>query len=89
MARPREFDEEKVITRATQLFWELGYRRTTPQNLLEVTGLSKSSLYATFGSKQGLFELCLKHYVHYQEVLLRQVLSTDTLREALTRYVCD
>lgn len=86
MARPREFDEAAVITKATQLFWEQGYRRTTPQHLLDATGLSKSSLYATFGSKQGLFELCLEQYVQNQEALLRKVLSYGSLREALTRY---
>lgn len=86
MARPRAFDESFVVAKATQLFWEQGYRRTTPQNLLEITGLSKSSLYATFGSKQGLFELCLEQYVQSQETLLRKVLSLSSLQEALARY---
>ena len=34
-------------------------------DLLEAMGLSKSSLYQTFGSKQQLFERCLSHYTDW------------------------
>ncbi|HDZ2573151.1 TPA: TetR/AcrR family transcriptional regulator [Klebsiella pneumoniae] len=55
MARPREFDEQEVSLKAMHVFWEKGYEATSLKDLLEATGLSKSSLYDTFGSKRGLF----------------------------------
>ena len=47
-------------------FWKEGWRDTTPQRLVEATGLSRSSLYATFGSKKGLFLAALDLYVEQQ-----------------------
>lgn len=83
MARPREFDEQLVVARAADLFWEKGYRRTTPSDLLAATGLSKSSLYATFGNKQGLFIRAVEAYVAGQTAGMRAMLDQPTLREAL------
>lgn len=45
-----------------RLFWEKGYEATSLADLLEATGLSKSSFYRTFGSKRGLFGEALATY---------------------------
>lgn len=45
-----------------QLFWSKGYEATSLQDLLEATGLSKSSLYESFGNKQSLFEAAFTRY---------------------------
>ena len=55
MARPREFDEEQALLAAMQVFWRKGYDGTSIPDLLEATGLSRSSLYETFGDKAALF----------------------------------
>ena len=60
--RPRSFDTEEVFDRAMQLFWSRGYEATSLEDLISTMGLSKSSFYQTFGSKQTLFEQCLVHY---------------------------
>ncbi|MFT4625928.1 MAG: TetR/AcrR family transcriptional repressor of nem operon [Myxococcota bacterium] len=85
MARRREFDEATVVAQAMDLFWLRGYRSATPQALTEVTGLSKSSLYATFGSKQGLFLASLQHYIDGQVQLMGAVLAEGRLRHGLER----
>lgn len=46
-----------------QLFWLQGYQATSLQQLLQVTGLSRSSLYELYGSKQALFEAAFVRYV--------------------------
>lgn len=83
MARPREFDEAEVLNRAMEVFWLRGYRATTPQALVEATGLSKSSLYATFKSKQGVFVAVLQQYIHLHITHLNALLSTGSLRSGL------
>lgn len=85
MGRHREFDEAEVVEKAMRAFWKNGWRDTTPQRLVEATGLSRSSLYATFGSKQGLFLAALDLYVEEQRSFLTQLLADGTLREGLER----
>ena len=62
MPRTKSFDEIEVLERATDLFWALGYNGTPPQTILDGTGLSRSSLYDTYGDKHTLFLKCLRHY---------------------------
>lgn len=85
MGRRREFDEAEVVDRAMRAFWKNGWRDTTPQRLVEATGLSRSSLYATFGSKKGLFLAALDLYVAEQVSFLTQLLADGSLREGLER----
>ncbi|MFP3646047.1 TetR/AcrR family transcriptional regulator [Paraburkholderia sp. SIMBA_054] len=62
MARPREFDENHVLQKALYLFWDKGYEATSLSDLLEATGLTKSSLYKAFESKEGLFRRVVDVY---------------------------
>ncbi len=63
MARIREFDDEATVRAARELFWERGYASTSLMQLQEVTKLSRSSLYATYGSKRGLYERAAMNYL--------------------------
>lgn len=54
---------EAVLESAMLLFWERGYESTSLAQLREATGLSSASLYGAFGSKEGLFEKAVEHYV--------------------------
>lgn len=62
MARPREFDEERVLDAVMETFWRHGYEGTSAQNLVDATGLGRGSLYAAYASKDGLFEQALRRY---------------------------
>lgn len=55
MARPREFDETMAIDAAAAVFRQRGYAATSIEQLVQATGVHRGSLYATFGSKRGLF----------------------------------
>lgn len=63
MAKPREFDYDEVVHAVRDLFWERGYVATSLSQLLAVTGLSKSTLYQTFGSKRKLFAVAVENYL--------------------------
>jgi len=62
MARVREFDTEAVVSRAMDLFWTRGYEATSVRDLTDHLGIGQGSLYAAFGSKDGLYQAALEHY---------------------------
>ncbi|MBG0831242.1 TetR/AcrR family transcriptional regulator [Planomonospora sp. ID67723] len=62
MARTREFDTDAVVDAAIGVFWRKGYAATSIQDLVEATGIGRGSLYAAFGSKDGLYEAALARY---------------------------
>ncbi|MGW5924593.1 TetR/AcrR family transcriptional regulator [Nocardia fluminea] len=55
MPRPRAFDERQVLERAREQFWATGYAGTRMDDIAQVTGLGKGSLYGAFGDKGKLF----------------------------------
>lgn len=63
MARGRAFDETAAVRAAREIFWEQGYEHTSLLDLQRATGLSRSSMYATFGSKRGLYERASLNYL--------------------------
>lgn len=74
-----EFDKEKVLNAAMSAFWSQGFEGTSLQELLQVTGLSKSSLYQAFGDKEDLFLLCLDQYTSStKDKLLAQLSLSDS-----------
>ena len=62
MGRHKSYDREKVLDKALKLFWEKGYEGAHLQELVQVTGLNRFSLYKEFGSKEGLFDEALEKY---------------------------
>ena len=76
MARPREFDEKEALLQAMRIFWSKGYEATSLADLLKATGLSKSSLYGTFGSKRELFLAAFEIYRQERMRMLQGFLSS-------------
>lgn len=62
MARPKEFDPEGALAKATNLFWRLGYEGTSLEALLREMGIARQSLYDTFGDKRALYLKALAYY---------------------------
>lgn len=65
MARPRTYTREDVLRKATDLFARKGYEGAHLQELVEVTGLNRFSLYKEFGGKEGLFQAAIDAYVDH------------------------
>ncbi|HEY0804864.1 MAG TPA: TetR/AcrR family transcriptional regulator, partial [Pseudonocardiaceae bacterium] len=63
MPRPRMFNETDVVATARDEFWTRGYAATSVDDLTNVTGLGKGSLYGAFGDKHGLFLRALDDYI--------------------------
>ena len=62
MARPVEFDEDKVLTNAMEQFWKEGYEASSVRKLLDCTGINRGTLYNSFGDKDTFFRTCVEHY---------------------------
>ena len=60
--RPRAFDRDAALERATRLFWIKGFGATSISDLTEAMGIGSPSLYAAFGSKEALYAEALRHY---------------------------
>jgi TetR/AcrR family transcriptional repressor of nem operon len=87
MSRPRVFDQELVLEKAMDLFWEKGYERTSIQDLCEYTGIHRGSLYDTFGDKNELFLTCLDRFWQIAESRLFFILEEPgTPKEVLERF---
>jgi len=62
MARTKAFDQTEVLKKIQKLFWDRGFNGTSVDDLVQASGLSRSSLYDTFGDKEALFNAVLKLY---------------------------
>jgi TetR/AcrR family transcriptional repressor of nem operon len=62
MARPREFDREEALKRATHVFWAKGYASTSTEDLLAAMKIGRQSLYNAFGDKRKLYLEALERY---------------------------
>ncbi len=84
MPRPREFDEQDAVARATELFHRRGYHATSTRDLGEALALNPSSLYRAFGDKHALFLRALDHYRQCESARCAAVLEGDRpVREVL------
>ena len=84
MSRPREFDVDTTLERVVDVLWSKGYEATSLDDLCEVTSLSRSSLYATFGSKRNLLLQSVDRYVEQRTPNIVAVLSQPLpIREAI------
>ena len=63
MGRPREFDVDKALDQALNVFWRNGYEGASIAELTGAMGINPPSLYAAFGNKEGLFRKALDRYV--------------------------
>ncbi len=63
MPRAKEFDEAEVLDQALELFRARGFKHTSFADLVDELGVSRQSLYDTYGDKQALYHAALKRYL--------------------------
>lgn len=85
--RPRAFDEETVLDRATETFWRYGYEGASMSVLTSAMGINRPSLYATFGSKEQLFRRIFARYHEKQVGTAKAALDKPTARAAIEAFL--
>ncbi len=73
--RPRGFCVDQAADRAMTVFWQKGYEGTSLSDLTAAMGINAPSLYAAFGSKEGLFRAVLERYDERRKGFMEKVLS--------------
>lgn len=81
--RPRQFDMDKALDQAMLLFWRHGYEGTSLASLADAMQLSMPSVYAAFGSKQGLFQQALDRYLQRPASYLPTAMAQPTALQAV------
>jgi len=92
VGRPKEFDEQVALERAMKVFWSHGYEATSVQDLLDAMGISRGSMYDTFGDKHALFSSAMEHYGRTVTCGLEEMLAgpgspLGNVRKAMARMV--
>jgi AcrR family transcriptional regulator len=84
--RPQVFDRAAALREAMKLFWERGYEGTSFDDLIGAMGISPSSFYNSFGSKEGLYREATDAYLEESGKWFLGILgdATDT-KTAFTR----
>ncbi len=81
--RSKAFEPDQVADAAMRVFWQRGYAATSIQDLVDGTGLSRSSLYGTFENKQGLYRQALRRYQALMSANVQLVSSDGEPRELI------
>src|SRR5258707_10856199 len=63
--RPAVFDRCVALNAAMKLFWERGYEGTSFDDLIAAMGVSASSFYNSFGSKEALYCEATRSYLEW------------------------
>ena len=85
--RPLSFDREQVLDAAVQVFWDKGYEGASLEGLTQAMGINRPSLYATFGSKHGLFMQAIDRYVAtITSTQMAPLMEMSDIRQAVSGY---
>src|SRR4051794_20133576 len=84
--RPRAYDPEVALERATGAFWNDGYAGTSLDDLAKAMGMNRPSVYAAFGDKRDLYVATVRRYQAQMRTALRPFFEEGlSLRAALAR----
>jgi TetR/AcrR family transcriptional repressor of nem operon len=86
MPKVETFNRDEILGKVVTLFHEKGYNATSMQDLVDITGLNRSSIYNSFGSKKELYRESLTTYKkrankYVQKVLIHSSEPLDTIRK--------
>jgi TetR/AcrR family transcriptional regulator, transcriptional repressor for nem operon len=86
MVGVRQFDEDRLLGQALEVFWRKGLRATTMLDLANATGVLRGSLYNAYGDKDALFLMAFERYAGRFLDSARVALSNPDPRQALLAF---
>ncbi len=85
MGRPREFCVEQALMKALEVFWTHGFEGSSITDLTQAMGITRPSLYATYGNKEELFRKALDLYDTTYMGFLFSALEAEKSREVAAK----
>lgn len=89
MARKKGYNEEAVVEKAMNVFWQNGYEATSMQMLEKEMGINKFSIYSSFGSKHGLFLESIKCYNAKTKIIFEKLEKSSNGIEGIKQFFYD
>jgi TetR/AcrR family transcriptional regulator, transcriptional repressor for nem operon len=84
MARTKSFDPTEVLEKIQRLFLARGFNGTSVDDLVNASGLSRSSLYDTFGDKEQMFARSLANYRnHNTQLMIVKIQESTDIRQTI------
>ncbi|MBU2952813.1 TetR/AcrR family transcriptional regulator [Marinobacter sp. F3R08] len=88
MARHARYDRTTALEKAIGLFWAKGYHGSSMKQIEQALDMRPGSIYATFGSKDGLFSEALAAYAEQSgRELAKHIDGFDSIVEGLQNYL--
>lgn len=85
--RPRQFDADAALARATEVFWAQGFAASSLDDLATAMGMKRPSIANAFGDKESLYLESLRHFADALKHEIAALLSGEPdLRKALTAF---
>jgi len=78
---------EDTLDRAMTVFWRHGYEGASMSDLTSAMGINSPSLYACFGSKEGLFRAVLERYDERRKSFMESVLAAPSAAKVAETYL--
>jgi TetR/AcrR family transcriptional repressor of nem operon len=88
MARPKEFDRDRALKEAMDVFWQQGYEATSTDDLVRAMVIGRQSMYDTFGDKHQLYLEALRLYeANSGAELFRRIYESPSPFVAICNYI--
>ena len=92
MGRPAKFDRNAAVEQVMHEIWRNGFEACSVKNLSETLGITRSSFYNAFGSREALFLEALElYFTQSPDKVLAHMEKEDSVLKVLTdvlREVC-
>jgi AcrR family transcriptional regulator len=85
--RPRSFCKDESLDKAMTVFWRQGYEGASMADLTKAMGINPPSLYACFGSKEGLFKAVLDRYDQRRNSFMESVVAAPTVAQVAETFL--
>lgn len=84
MARTKAFNQTEVLQKIQELFLSKGFNGTSVDDLVNASGLSRSSLYDTFGDKEHLFaETLLMYRKGNTQTMIEEIQNSTDIKKTV------